>query len=91
MVFNAPVDFIRFIKGNPKLLSDSPVLRSLEEKRKATKNCCKCVRGERIKQFINFYHSLGGNLSEQEKNLLKQVAGDTLIFKDNGNIFLEIK
>ena len=91
MVFNTPIDFIRFIKGSPKLLSDSPVLRNLEEKRKATKNCCKCVRGDRIKDFLGFYYSLGDKLSEQEKDLLKQAAGDILVLKNGDDIFLEIK
>jgi hypothetical protein len=91
MVFNTPVDFIRFIKGEEGLLSGSLVLRSLEDKRKSTQNCCKCVRGDRIKDFLGFYYSLGDKLSEQEKDLLKQAAGDILVFKNGDDIFLEIK
>ena len=91
MVFNTPIDFIRFINGKEEILPNSPTLRNLEDKRKASKNCCKCVRGERVREFLNFYHSLGELLSEEEKTLLKQAAGDSLIFKNGNNIFLEIK
>ena len=91
MVFNSPIVFIRFINEKKELLPSSSTLRNLEAKRKASKNCCKCVRGKRVKEFLDFYYALGNNLSEEENALLKQAAGDTLIFKNGDNVFLEIK
>ena len=90
MVFNTPVDFIHFMKEGD-LLPNSPVLRNLEAKRRASRNCCKCVRGQRVREFLDFYHDLGNNLSEGEKTLLKRVAGGSLTFKNGDNVFLEIK
>ena len=49
------------------------------------------IRGERIRDFLDFYRSLGNSLSEEEKALLKHVAGDSLVFKNGNDIFLEIK
>jgi hypothetical protein len=91
MVFNTPIDFIRFINEKEEILPNSPVLRNLEDKRRTSKNCCKCVRGQKVREFLDFYYSLGGSLSEGEKTLLKQVAGDSLTFKNDDNVFFEIK
>jgi hypothetical protein len=88
MVFNTPIDFIRFLKGKEL---NSPVLNNLEAKRRASNNCCKCVRGQRVREFLDFYYSMGNKLSDEEKALLKQAAGDNLIFKNGDNVFLEIK
>ena len=91
MVCNTPVDFIRFVNGDERLLPNSPILRTLEEKRKSSQNCCKCVRSQRVKEFLGFYYALGNNLSEEEKILLKQAAGGSLTLKNGDNVFLEIK
>lgn len=91
MTFNVPMDFVTFILSHiEELKSKSPTIATLLQKRDAALTCCKCVRREKVQDFRSFYLSLGEKLSVEEKSLLKQLVGDTLILMDGPKILLEI-
>lgn len=91
MIFNIPMDFMKFVLSHEQeLKSKSPTISTLLLKRELALVCCKCVKREKVQEFHSFYMSLGEKLSIEEKSLLKQLAGDTLVLMDGAKIFLEI-
>jgi hypothetical protein len=90
--FNAPSEFLKFIRSNSDKINPLPnVLSNLLDLRDLALSCCKCIRKEKTQVFFDHYYSIGDRLSEENKSLLKQVAGDKLVFKRDGNIFFEIE
>jgi|TARA_Y100000310_G_C20643668_1_gene795370 hypothetical protein len=82
-------DFVTFLEKDDDLKTIDFTKTAFLLKKDA-KNCCKCVRKQKVTAFQNWVAGANKSLSQEEKNLILEKKGENFVVHINGNDILEI-
>ena len=68
--------FFGFVDKHREHFKDSPAIIALMDLRDLAKSCCKCERKQKMEQVIDYFGSLAHKVSEQDKQIIKELNGD---------------